>query len=117
MWRAVVLSGTVGAAAALPAQSETSLPVLAAEGTTSGSPRRGLEYHLTNTNTTGEDLAPWVNRGNEIVFGMLSGQEVVEERAVPKLQTWCEDAKRACIVFSDAPHSQAKPWVIRCCLA
>ena len=72
----------------------------------------GLWSQLLRSNETGLDRAPWVWRGNEIVFGMLSGNEVLRERALPKLQTWCVDAKHACVVFSDQHDTVVKPWVL-----
>jgi len=63
-----------------------------------------------NNRTDRYDLAPWVRKGDNIVFGMLSGDAVVEERALPKLRTWCQDA--SCVVFSDAPNDAVQPFVL-----
>jgi hypothetical protein len=67
---------------------------------------------VKDTNSTGQDLAPWVQRGSPIVFGMMTGKEVARERALPKLQTWCKDANEACVVFSDAWDDDVRPWVV-----
>lgn len=63
-----------------------------------------------NNRTDRDDFAPWVKAGDNIVFGMLSGEAVIEERALPKLKTWCKDA--SCVVFSDAPNDVVQPFVL-----
>ena len=115
-----LLSSSLALALSIPSTVEPSiLSPLSDEATelASASPEvralvTGVRDSLLNTNATGHDRAPWVQPGNEIVFGMLSGHEVLMDRAWPKLQTWCVDAGRACVVFSDEEDEKVKPWVI-----